>query len=298
MFMMELPKPGHPMSRYPSLWINLLLVIVIFLSGCSVKFYYNQLDWLVPWYVDDYVSLTAEQEVIFNNHLDEYLKWHRTEQLPVYADFLSWAASASKNGFDDSELQHIQQQMNEFTATMFARLAPALVDLFHSFSEEQVDELFDKLGRENLEYKEEKVEISEREHRDDRTKELTRLIERWTGELDGQQLQYIEQWSQHYKRMSADFLASREQWQEELKLVLQRRDDLDYLQKALLDLFARRYSKRSAQYHEKFQFNEQLLKSLYARLDRSLSSNQRKSMISKFMDIADDFRFLSKQGQS
>jgi hypothetical protein len=286
------------MSRYPSLRISLLLAFVIFLSACSVKFYYNQLDWLVPWYVDDYVSLTDEQEEIFNHHLDEYLEWHRTEQLPVYADFLGWAASASKDGFDDSELQHIQHQVNEFTATMFARLAPALVDLFHTFSDEQVDELFDNFGRENLEYREEKIEISEREHRDDRAKELTRLVERWTGKLDGAQMQFIEQWSQQYRRMSADFLASREQWQKQLKVVLQRRQDRDYLQQALLDLFARRYSMRSERYQEKFQFNEQLLKSLYARLDQSLSTNQRQSMITELNDIAEDFRYLAKQGQS
>lgn len=284
------------MYRCPSLLISLLLAVVIFLSGCSVKFYYNQLDWLVPWYVDDYVELTAEQEVIFHSHLDEYLKWHRTEQLPVYADFLNWAASASSNGFDESELEHIQQKINEFTATMFARLAPALVDLFQSFSEEQVNELFDNFGRENREYKEERIDISEREHRADRVKDLTRLIERWTGELDEPQLLYIEQWSQQYTRMSTDFLASREQWQKELKRVLQRRDDRNYLQEALLDLFARRYSMRSTQYQEKFQYNELLLKSLYASLDRSLTTYQREHMITKFKDIADDFRYLSKKG--
>ena len=283
------------MSRYLSPRSSLLLAIVLFLSGCSVKFYYNQLDWLVPWYVDDYVSLTPEQEVVLNDHLDEYLKWHRTEQLPVYADFLSWAASASANGLDDDEIQHIQHQVTEFTATMFTRLAPALVDLFASFSDQQVDELFESFEEENLDYREERIEISEEEHREDRAKDLTRLVERWTGELDEEQLQDIELWSQQYRRMSADFLASREQWQQELKQILERRGDMVYLQEALLDLFARRYSMRSAQYHEKFQFNEQLLKSLYARLDRSLSSYQRDNMIAELMDVASDFRYLSKQ---
>jgi hypothetical protein len=289
-------KLGRSMYHRTSSLICLLLAIVIFLSGCTVKFYYNQLDWLVPWHVDDYVELTAEQEVIFDNHLDEYLEWHRTEQLPVYADFLSWAASASSNGFDESELQRIQTKVNEFTATMFTRLAPVLVDLFPSFSEEQVNELFDNFDENNLEYKEENIDISEVKHREDRAKELTRFIERWTGELDEPQLLYIEEWSQQYTLMSADFLTSRKQWQKELKRILQRRDDRNYLQEALLDLFARRYSMRSAQYQEKYQQNEQLLKSLYASLDRSLTSHQREKMITKFMDIADDFRYLSKKG--
>jgi hypothetical protein len=287
---------SRQMSRHILIRTGLIFIFALLISGCSIKIVYNQLDWLVPWYVDDYVSLTDEQEVIFNNHLDEYLRWHRTQQLPVYADFLDWAASASENGFDDIELQYVQQQMNQFTATMFTQLAPALVDLFQSFSDEQVDELFVSFTRENLDYREEKIEISEHEHREDRAEELTRLVERWTGELDEQQLQHVEQWSLQYKRMSTDFLVSREKWQQELKIILQRRDERDYLQTALLDLFARRYTRRTAYYQEKFQFNEQLLKSLYAALDRSLSPRQRQSMVSEFTDVADDFRQLAEQG--
>ena len=275
---------------------GLLFGTIIFLTGCTVKFYYNQLDWLVPWYVDDYVSLTNQQEELLQEHLDEYLRWHRKEQLPVYADFLEWAASASEDGLDDNEIQHLQERVNFFIASMFTRLAPALVDLFQSFSDEQVEELFASFERENLEYVEERIDVTERKHREDRAEELTDLVERWTGNLDDPQLQYIENWSTQYRRMSADFLASRKKWQGELRLILQKRDDRDYLESALLDLFARRYSHRSAQYQEKFQHNEDLLRSLYAKLDDSLSSRQRQSMVTEFSSLANDFRYLASQG--
>ena len=275
---------------------GLLFGTIIFLTGCTVKFYYNQLDWLVPWYVDDYVSLTNQQEDLLQEHLDEYLLWHRKEQLPVYADFLEWAASASEDGLDDDEIQHLQERINFFIASMFTRLAPALVDLFQSFSDEQVEELFASFERENLEYVEERIDVTERKHREDRAEELADLVERWTGNLDDPQMQYIENWSTQYKRMSADFLASRKKWQGELRLILQQRDDRDYLESALLDLFARRYSHRSAQYQEKFQFNEDLLRSLYAKLDQSLSSRQRQSMVTEFSSMASDFRYLASQG--
>ena len=280
-------------NNFPSLLVSLLLITAVFLSGCSVKFYYNQLDWLVPWYVDDYVTLNAEQEVIFDAHLGDYLRWHRTEQLPVYADFLDWTASASTDGLDDTELQAIQDQVSAYTATMFTRLAPPLVDVFYSFSQEQVDELFDNFRRENLEYRKEKIEISEQQHRQERAEDVVSLVERWTGDLNDQQLQYIEEWSQQYRRMSADFLASREIWQKELKTVLLRRDDHEYLQQALLDLFRQRYSMRTRQYQEKYQFNEQLLKLLYSKLDQSLSQSQRDRMITELTALADDFRYLA-----
>ena len=287
---------GRMTSPLRTLVTSLSIATVILLSGCTVKFYYNQLDWLVPWYVDDYVSLTSKQEDLLQEHLDEYLDWHRKEQLPVYADFLEWAASASEDGFDGGEIQHLQERINYFVATMFTRLAPALVDLFQSLSDEQVDELFSNFANENLEYSEERIDISERKNREERAEELVELVERWTGDLNAPQLEYIENWSSQYKIMSADFLDSRKQWQQELRLILQQRDDRDYLQTALLDLFSRRYSRRSAEYQEKFEFNEELLRSLYVKLDQSLSSRQRQSLVTEFSSLADDLRYLASQG--
>ena len=194
------------------------------------------------------------------------------------------------------EIRQLQERIDQYIATMFSRLAPALVDLFQSLSDEQVEELFASFERENLEYADERIEITERKHREDRAEELVKLVERWTGDLDEPQLQFIENWSKEYKRMSADFLDSRKQWQEELRVILQRRDDRDYLESALLDLFARRYSRRSVEYQDKFNYNEGLLRSLYAKLDQSLSNRQRQNMLTEFTSLADDFRYLAGQG--
>ena len=40
----------------------LLSLFVLTLTSCSSTFLYNQLDWLIPWYLDDYVDLTRAQK--------------------------------------------------------------------------------------------------------------------------------------------------------------------------------------------------------------------------------------------
>ena len=46
----------------------LVVVFIIFLTSCSSKLAYNNLDWWVYWYMDDYIELKDEQEEKFDAH--------------------------------------------------------------------------------------------------------------------------------------------------------------------------------------------------------------------------------------
>ena len=63
--------------------MRLLLVLfsVIFLASCSSKLAYNNLDWWVYWYLDDYIELKGEQEEKFDDYLQNWLRWHKTSEL-------------------------------------------------------------------------------------------------------------------------------------------------------------------------------------------------------------------------
>ena len=52
-----------------------LLLWIVLLSGCSTKFAYNNIDWLVNWYIDDYVVLDTQQEKQFDAILDKWTAW-------------------------------------------------------------------------------------------------------------------------------------------------------------------------------------------------------------------------------
>lgn len=66
-----------------------LALAVAALAGCSaVRLAYNQADTLLYWRLDGYVDLTAEQVPRVRASLDDYHRWHRRTQLPVYAELL------------------------------------------------------------------------------------------------------------------------------------------------------------------------------------------------------------------
>lgn len=276
--------------------VRLFIIALLFLlSGCAVKFIYNQLDWLIPWYLDDYVSLTLQQETLFESRLQQYLDWHRRQQLPIYADFLEWVAHSSEDGLNLSELDTIQTRSEKFTVELFARLAPALQVLFEDLDDGQVTELFRNLEKENKKYYEHYVERSEKKQRYKRVKDVRKFIERWTGNLTDEQVELIRNWSWKYQLMGKDFLHSRQAWQKQFQQVLKRRREHAYLERSLQDLFSNRRLGMSEEYNKKYQFNESLLKQLYLDLDASLSSEQRSRMIRKLKSYAQDFRELSVQ---
>jgi len=66
------------------LWLVLGFLV---LTGCSSKLAYNNLDWLIYWYMDDYVELNDSQEAIFDIKLEGWIDWHREEIFgPTRAD--------------------------------------------------------------------------------------------------------------------------------------------------------------------------------------------------------------------
>ena len=61
-----------------------LLFAIFCLGGCSTKFAYNNIDWLIYWYIDDYIELTPKQEQAFDEKLSGWLEWHKQQELPQY----------------------------------------------------------------------------------------------------------------------------------------------------------------------------------------------------------------------
>ena len=75
-------------------WKRLLpLGLCLALASCSNAFVYNQLDWLIPWYMGDYVNLTREQKKSFKEELEPLLQWHRNEELQNYLLILDESAA-------------------------------------------------------------------------------------------------------------------------------------------------------------------------------------------------------------
>ena len=66
-----------------------LIITVLATSACSrTSFFYHRIPTLINWAIDDYLTLDRQQQVEFDDALDNLLEWHQTEELPKYVDLL------------------------------------------------------------------------------------------------------------------------------------------------------------------------------------------------------------------
>jgi hypothetical protein len=73
-----------------------LLAVVLWLQGCSaVKLGYQQLPNLSYWWLDSAVSFNDAQSAQAKDALTQLQRWHKREELPVYADLLQRLAMQS-----------------------------------------------------------------------------------------------------------------------------------------------------------------------------------------------------------
>ena len=80
---MTLPRWFHLRS------LLLLIALGMLLAACSqVGLVYRNLDWLIPWQLDDYLSLNREQKAWLKPRLQAHLEWHCSSELPRYIDWL------------------------------------------------------------------------------------------------------------------------------------------------------------------------------------------------------------------
>lgn len=273
----------------------LVSVLALLTSGCAVRFVYNQLDWLVPWYLDDYITLEGSQKQLFKSRLDAYLQWHRREQLPLYAEFLDDVADRAKRGLTPSDIATIQRRTEELAQAMVIQLQPDMIELFAMATDKQVDKLFRKFAEDDARFRKEYLDVSVKQQRRQRAKEAEQYVERWTGSLHKEQRKMIDDWSQSYDLMAEELLETRTAWQQEFRRILDMRQDRPAYEAAFRQLLANPAFGRSETLQRKLDRNEQAVIALYLQLDRSLSPDQRTRMVKKLRSYADDFRHLAQQ---
>ncbi|MAR91405.1 MAG: DUF6279 family lipoprotein [Pseudomonadota bacterium] len=265
------------------------------LSGCGVRFLYNRLDWLIPWYLSDYMELSARQEALFDARLEAYLDWHRRDQLPQYAAFLEQVAQQVEQGLDREQIAAIEARTGELAQTLVDRMLEDLIQLLGTVNDRQVEQLFQQLEEDNREYRQEYVDLSADEQRQQRLRDVIRYAERWTGPLTAEQEARLGEWADRFALMGPEVERARLAWQYELRRILEMRGQPEVYAAAFRSLIANPDIGYTPELDAKLAHNSELVVDLYLELDETLTPRQRRHMVDKLRDYAEDFRILSRQ---
>ncbi len=132
--------------------IATLLLPLLLLSGCSaVRFTYGQAPLLAYWWLDGYVDFSGEQTPRVKAALEDYMAWHRSTQLPDYAQLLVRLQAMAQDRVTPAQVCSMADELQRRLELAYERAVPAMAEIVRGFSPAQIDHLEKRFQRDNYE---------------------------------------------------------------------------------------------------------------------------------------------------
>jgi hypothetical protein len=254
------------------------------------------LDWLIPWYVDDYITLEPGQSSQLRTRLAQQLDWHCRTQLPEYAEFLR----DLRREVDDSgrpvtveRLNSYKIRLTRYWNALIRQISPDIADIMFTSTDEQVDELFENLERKNRDIESEYVAPPPQKIIHNRQKRMLKHLNYWVGGLTESQRQAVTDWNLQIEPIGADRVAYRRKIQAAGRHLLESRTNPNELETALSGLLTNAEEFRTENYQRKIDVNTQRTLELLSYLLETLTPNQRNHLSKRLELLAMDVDQLS-----
>ena len=291
---MKVPTLVRPQSL---LQVLLLLAAALLIGACSTRFAYSQLDWLVPWYLRDYVSFNAGQRDLLDQRLSQRLDWHCRAHLPQYVDLLREARdtlATDQVAVADLEpfVQRGEAWWDELRGALVADAAVLLAGLAH----EQVAELATAFERQDREAREQYLGGSAEERAEAQITRMEKRLRNWFGRLTAEQQRQVAAWSVALHPSTEQWLDGRRQWQQRVLEALAVRDQAAQFAPRVAALAAPFNADASAAYQAQLAHNRQLTLRLLADVFNAGTPAQRERVRGELDELATQFDALACAG--
>lgn len=268
----------------------------LLLSSCmGIKFTYNNLDWLVPWYLDDYVTLSADQQDQFEQQFELLWQWHRSEELPRYADLLTRIEmDIESKSLEHKKLVDYQHQIEQLYDEVAGRVIMVGLDLLAGLSDEQIDEIQAQIANESQEFEEYITELPREKRIKKRIRQTENNFRKWLGPLTQKQKLLIEVWGKEVETTLEHRLRYFNKSRGEFIKALYQRGDKQRMQQQLQNLVTGRDLLRSTEHRGVRDRNRARIQKLLLTLADSLTSKQRQRLLRRIRNYRDSFVELAE----
>lgn len=272
-----------------------VLFMVLLLGACSsTTFFYNRLDFIIGWYLSDYVEFNDTQQRIFDRQLDALLTWHRRDELPQYLQLLDDLTLALDAELADTQLRGMygdieaavgrtQVRINAMALAMASELEPEqLLGFIDHLDETQLTREVELLGRDRVAYDD---DISER---------LEDNLGDFLGRLNSDQRQRVREGVSQLTRLDEAWLAERAHWNRQLRQIFTAReaDWLMQLQTAL----AERSTEPSAQRRRHYARNRDITLAILRDVINQRTAKQDRRLRNRLDELREDIAGLTEAG--
>ncbi len=264
--------------------IFMILILTLALTACS-RFTYNNLDWLMYWYLEEYVEVSTEQNKVVEKNIDKVLKWHRKIELIKYRQQLLQISLDVKAGDIRYSvwLQHIQQ-IREHWLRVRNKLNTALSNLAVTMSPNQVKELFINIKEVSEDKEEDYHDLSERELRKERIEKISDRFENLLGSINKAQEKAIKLFVKQAKSSRLESILYKREMQKAAKQLIKTVDKKD-LANQLYELLAYPEEFQSMEFRQIRTANVKLFANMLQSIVIELSEKQRAHVHEKIQEL-------------
>ena len=267
-----------------------LIVCLLLLPACSsTTFIYNRLDFLLPWYLDDYVDLSRTQKDYLDELLEPYLSWHRREELPRYLAILDQIDDSLDRTMEQQDVADISLAFEDAWTRLESEGLNWMLQLGARLSNEQIAAFLQELQEQQQEYEEKYLARSEDEYREDTYDSLVDNFQDYLGRLEPEQKQVLKDTSAAMQRSDSAWLEERAAWLVKLETLLQRKPGW---QQRLRDTLDAREENHSSKYRQVYEHNVAQINRAIVTVLNSRTERQNRRLRKKLDNFREDIQTL------
>jgi hypothetical protein len=276
----------------------LMLALTLGVSACT-NFFYNKLDTLAAWYIQDLVSLDESQRSDLRSWLESTLQWHRSSELARYSKFLRELSVKAAHPGNAATYKGIETQIEQFGARLVDQAAPDAARLLMSLSSHQLTEFEANLAEKSRERNEENLKaLANGKWHEKRAKDIEKQLKRWTGSITKEQHLLIAEESKRFDSTTADWLDSQARWRKAMFGALQERftaaQSPTAVEERILALLRSPESQWTRAYQTKAAQNREQSLEVLGAIDASLTPEQRSHLQRELIKLAQQLETMTQ----
>ena len=250
---------------------RLPLIFIFLLVGCSTTtFIYNRIDFLLPWYLGNYVELTRSQKQYLDELLIPFFSWHRSEELPKYLEIINSTENILEGVVKPEAIVTIASNVEKSWFRLESEVLIWMTPLASDLTDKQIQSFLQVMQKKATEYENKYLGRSDNEYRQDVYEKMRDNLQRFMGELSQQQLSVVKAYSEDMHRVDGVWLQNRKVLLVSLSLILER----DSGWKERLSRINQRDDPVSQNYRETYAHNLDVIYHLIAEVINTRSEKQ------------------------
>jgi hypothetical protein len=251
------------------------------------------MDTLLYFQLASEVTLDDEQAGALRASLRELHAWHRGAALPAYAEFLETLADDMAQPMGAGAIDAARIGLEALWRDTVAGFAPAAARWLASLDPAQREEFFAALAERDEELRREYCDIGDEERRRNREQAVVSALGDWLGRLGPEQRTLVREQLQAIDANGCDWIANRADFRERLRQVVDTHTADPHYGARLARLLMHPEDGWDPAYRARYAANSEVVVTMLAELDRTLTERQRARLGSKLRRYALDFRELA-----